>query len=39
MFVLRRLTSQNAQINTVLGDNYLLIDAERNPKDFEISLG
>jgi hypothetical protein len=39
MFVLRRLTSQNVERNTVLGESYLLIDAERNPEDFEKSLG
>ena len=39
MFVLRRLTSQNVERNTVLGESYLLIDAERNPDDFEKSLG
>ena len=38
MFVLRRLTSQNAEVNTVLGDSYNLVDSERNPEDFEKSL-
>lgn len=38
MFVLRRLTSQNVERNTVLGDSYLLIEAERNEEDFKRSL-
>ena len=38
MFVLRRLTSKNVERNTILGESYLLIDAERNLGDFEKSL-
>ena len=39
MFILRRITSENVEVNTVLGESYNLIDAERNPKDFDKSLG
>lgn len=38
MFVLRRITSQNVKRNTVLGDSYILIDAESNPEDYKRSL-
>jgi hypothetical protein len=38
MFILRRLTSQNAEINTILGETYNLIDRERNIEDFKKSL-
>lgn len=38
MFVLRRLTSQNVERNTILGDSYVLIDGERNPEDYAKSI-
>ncbi|MCK5605332.1 hypothetical protein KAR91_25795 [Candidatus Pacearchaeota archaeon] len=38
MFVLRRITSQNVESNTVLGEYYVLIDAERNQDDFSKSI-
>ena len=38
MLVLRRITSENLERNTVLGESYLLINAERNQKDFNESL-
>lgn len=38
MFILRRITSENVERNTVLGESYLLINAERNQKDFNESL-
>ena len=38
MFVLRRITSENVEVNTVIGESYVLISAERNPIDFEKSL-
>lgn len=37
MFVLRRITSQNLERNTVLGESYLLIDKEKNKNDFEVN--
>ena len=37
MFILRRLTSENVERNTILGGNYLLVDRERNPEDFKKS--
>lgn len=38
MFVLRRITSENVERNTSLGENYVLIDEERNPADFKKSI-
>jgi len=38
MFILRRLTSQNAESNTSLGASYVLVLADRNPEDYEKSL-
>jgi len=38
MFVLRRITSEGMERNTILGESYLLFDAERNPEDFKKSL-
>ena len=38
MFVLRRITSENVESNTVLGENYILIDAEKNPNDYQKTL-
>jgi hypothetical protein len=38
MFVLRRITSQNVEINTSLGDYYVLIDKVRNPKEYQETL-
>jgi len=35
MLVLRRITSENLEINTALGDEYVLVLRERNKKDFE----
>jgi hypothetical protein len=38
MFILRRITSENAEINTILGVNYALILEERNKENFTASL-
>lgn len=38
MFVLRRITSQNVERNTVLGESYILIDAKKNIEDYQKSL-
>ncbi len=38
MFILRRITSENVESNTSLGKNYILIDAEKNPDDYQKSL-
>lgn len=38
MFVLRRITSQGVTSNTVIGESYILIDSERNPKRYKESL-
>lgn len=38
MFILRRITSQNVERNTVIGESYILIDAEKNPEDYKKSL-
>ena len=37
MFILRRITSENTERNTVLGESYILITDERNQNDFEKS--
>lgn len=35
MFVLRRITSNGTQINTSLGDEYVLVDREANEQEFK----
>ncbi len=35
MFALRRLTSQGSEINTVLGEDYVIVDAEKNKEDYK----
>ena len=38
MFILRRITSNDAERNTVLGDHYNLIKSERNKEDYKLSI-
>lgn len=38
MFILRRITSDDVERNTVLGDNYILIKPNRNKDDFDLSV-
>ena len=38
MFVLRRITSENNESNTSLGDSYHLIDAQRNPEQHKKAI-
>lgn len=35
MFVLRKITSENLEVNVDLGNLYTFTDFERNPKQFE----
>ena len=35
MFILRRITSENKEVNRVLGESYNLITEERNKEDFD----
>jgi len=35
MFVLRRITSENLESNTNLGESYVLIDHEKNKEEYE----
>ena len=38
MFTLRRITSENLECNQIIGDDYNLIDAFRNPKEHKETL-
>jgi len=38
MFVLRRITSENLTSNTAIGDSYIVVDSERNQKDFNFLI-
>lgn len=38
MFILRRITSDNVEINTCLNDDYVLIEKEKSPVEFEETL-
>jgi len=38
MFILRRITSENLQRNTILGESYLIIDKESNNEEYQKSL-
>lgn len=38
MFTLRRITSENLERNTALGESYVFIDSRKNPDDFRKSL-
>jgi hypothetical protein len=35
MFILRRITSENIEINTCLGDYYVFVSRERNVDEFK----
>lgn len=39
MFVLRRITSENLEINTSLGEDYVLVLKERNEEEFNKMVG
>lgn len=39
MFILRRITSENVEINTSLDDEYVLVTKQRNPKEFQETAG
>ena len=39
MFVLRKITGADVEINIGLGDGYTLIRKDCNPKDFEMCAG
>lgn len=39
MFILRRITSENVEINTSLDIEYVLVTKERNPKEFQETAG
>jgi hypothetical protein len=38
MFILRRITPNNIEINTCLGDYYVLISKERNEDEFKKTI-
>jgi len=35
MFILRRITSENLTSNTLIGESYVLVTAQRNKEDFK----
>lgn len=38
MFTLRRITSESAEVNTILGSNYNLVYEDRNAEEFAKTL-
>lgn len=38
MFILRRITANDYEMNDIIGDSYQKIDPERNPVDFKQNL-
>jgi len=38
MFVLRRITSENVTRNTAIGESYIVVDSEKNEKDFNFLI-
>jgi hypothetical protein len=35
MYTLRRISQEGVEINSKLGDSYVVVDREKNPKQFE----